>query len=476
MTPFDKKYLSLQFSVRVHQKSGSEYQSFFESIMEKAFPDFQKVRPYGKEGDKGNDGYRPAGGIYYQVYAPLDPFEKEADAAAKFKSDFAKLKVGWDKIAELTEVNFVYNDKGTGLTIKLEEARAELRDGNPLIAFRIFTPRRLEEVFLSLRPEEIAALGFDLDSRNALQSARDQLATLDVELDKESGEFVLRVLNTIREIVGRAEDENLQLEFDLLEARSRLKIEDVKQARVLFESIAKRHPADPRALLYLAEIAINNEDFEKNADLLEKAERVSPDCVLLRLQKLVRDIRLERTPYPAAVDENNFPTEPRVRANFYRLAAALIGYQGDGAKAAMFLERSVHLNPEKFTTHDAKIAAAITQVMSETNVSERRRLADDILEEIVTVERRFTVAGSLGPRSQALLNLRKLYLYMTKEDYGRVEVIARDTLPLIFGCHLDYLIERIAAEVIHNVELGTGDLAKLLLYVRCWSSLTAKAP
>ena len=63
----DKHYLSLQFQNKIFSKDGTEFQSFFESIMEKAFLDFQKIRPYGNQGDGGNDGYRESLGIYYQV-------------------------------------------------------------------------------------------------------------------------------------------------------------------------------------------------------------------------------------------------------------------------------------------------------------------------------------------------------------------------------------------------------------------------
>jgi hypothetical protein len=47
--------------------------------MEKAFFDFQKIRPYGDMGDGGNDGYRKDLGIYYQVYAPRVPKINEKD-------------------------------------------------------------------------------------------------------------------------------------------------------------------------------------------------------------------------------------------------------------------------------------------------------------------------------------------------------------------------------------------------------------
>lgn len=118
---------SPQFRLRVQEKGAAEFQSFFEDIMQQAFPGFQKVRPYGKEEDKGSDGYRPDEGIYYQVYAPKNPDEKEAEAVRKLKRDFEKLKTGWNQISEVTTFYFVFNDKGSGPTIEIEKALAELR-------------------------------------------------------------------------------------------------------------------------------------------------------------------------------------------------------------------------------------------------------------------------------------------------------------------------------------------------------------
>ena len=95
MTPLDKNYLFLQFWNRIHTKNGREFQTFFEDIMQKAFPDFQKIKPYGREGDSGNDGYIKKLGTYYQVFSPNTPSIKEIEAAKKLKDDFEKLKNGW---------------------------------------------------------------------------------------------------------------------------------------------------------------------------------------------------------------------------------------------------------------------------------------------------------------------------------------------------------------------------------------------
>ncbi|HEY2234461.1 MAG TPA: tetratricopeptide repeat protein [Candidatus Angelobacter sp.] len=461
----DKNYLSLQFWNNVYQKSGTEFQAFFEKIMERT-PGFQKIKPYGNEGDKGNDGYCPAEGIYYQVYAPTEPGEKEADAAQKFKDDFAKLKNGWDKIATIKRYNFVYNDKGSGLTIKLETARAELRAANPSIEFKVFTPKDLEKTFFTLNADQIASLGFDVDSRNAVQNVRDYLVNLEAELDKESGEFVLRALQNIRDIIARHDDEALLLDFEIVEARALQKNEKVREARDKYENIIKRYPDDPRSFLYLAEIYLNNEDFVKNAQLLQRAEHISPGFWLLTLEKLIREIRLRNRVDPLAVDEQQFPSEPRAKSNFYRVYSVLLDQAGEVVRAESFIERAIHLNPDRFSNHDVKIALLEDRVFVEPDINKRRNLADAVLNDISAVEKRFNDAGGIGPRSQSWLNIRRLHMHFAREDTLAIEATAKDLFGQVINCYPDLLMEKIIADLIRPVELPQVDFLKLQDYVK----------
>ncbi len=125
MNSKDKSYLSLQFKLAVLQKDSGSFQTFFESIAHKAFPGFKIIHPYGKKGDGGNDGYIKDTGTYYQAYSPINPEEKDADAAKKFKKDFDKLKSVWSSISEVKTYNFVFNDKYRGSNIELESALKE---------------------------------------------------------------------------------------------------------------------------------------------------------------------------------------------------------------------------------------------------------------------------------------------------------------------------------------------------------------
>jgi hypothetical protein len=274
MEPIDKNYLRSQFLIKIYQKNAIEYQSFFEDIMQNAYPDFQKIRPYGKKGDRGNDGYRPDVGKYYQVYAPMKPSEKEADAAKKLKEDFGALKAAWDQISRIKTFYFVFNDKGLGVSIEIEGALAELKDANPSINFKTLVAKDLEDIFFKLRPDQILSLGFDVDSTKALRIAREFLAKLEIDLDRDNGKFVSRALENHKDIISSLKDENLLIEYEILECRAFQKIERVKEAKQGYESLCKRYPSDIRAFLYLAEIHLNNEDYEKNEEVLKEAERI----------------------------------------------------------------------------------------------------------------------------------------------------------------------------------------------------------
>ncbi len=389
MDKIDTNYLRLQFWLRIHEKNATEFQSFFEDIMEKAFPDFLKIRPYGNKGDSGNDGYRPDAGIYYQVYAPKNPKEKEAGAAQKLKKDFQKLKTAWDQISKVKTFYFVFNDKGAGTGIEIERALAELRSANQNIEFKKLIAKDLEEIFFKLKDEQILALGFGIDLTNALRIARESLAKLEVDLDRDNGKFVIRALENQKNIILSLDDENLLIEYEILEARALWKFERIKEAKQKYESLCKRYPNDPRAFLYLAELYLNDEDLEKNEELLKHAERIDRNHWLLALERLIREHRLGNQIDFVSIDEDSFPTDPRARSNFYRLYAFFLERAGDQVRAESFIERAIHLNPERITNHLVKLSILEGRIFSPAVDTEKlQKDAADFLSQIDALEQK----------------------------------------------------------------------------------------
>ncbi|TMC21247.1 MAG: hypothetical protein E6J34_10060 [Chloroflexi bacterium] len=82
-----RAYYELLFKVAYMEKRGNAFQDLFSEIMEKCHPgDFQRVRPWGRDGDKKNDGYLRSSRALFQVYAPNEM--TASDAIAKIDEDF----------------------------------------------------------------------------------------------------------------------------------------------------------------------------------------------------------------------------------------------------------------------------------------------------------------------------------------------------------------------------------------------------
>jgi hypothetical protein len=467
MKPIDKHYLRLQFWNKVYQKNATEFQSFFEDIMQEAFSDFQKIRPYGKQGDRGNDGYRPDKGIYYQAYSPQKPQEKEAVAAKKLKQDFETLKANWNQILKIKTFYFVFNDKGLGVSIEIERALAELRQANPHITFNKLIPKDLEDIFFKLKPNQMLTLGFDIDSRNALRIARESLAKLEIDLDRDNGKYVLRSLENHKDIISSLEDEDALVEYEILECRALQNLERVKEAKQRYEILCKRYPNDPRAFLYLAEIHLNNEDFEKNEQLLKEAERIDRSHWLLALEKLVRKYRLGDKIDVTEIDENGFPTNPRLKSNFYRLYAVFLQRAGDQPRAESFIERAISLNPEKINNYYARLSILEGRIFSQFGDKEKfQKDTIDLLSEIDALQDKANNWGGLGPRNQATINVEKINLFQGLENVSEIEKLGEETFELIMQCYFDYLIDNLLTGLLTFVELPKKDFERLLQYLQ----------
>ena len=84
-----------RFEIAFLRKKGNAFQDFFADIMEKAHQpgDFVRVRPWGKEGDRKNDGYLTSTRTLFQVYAPNEM--SASKAVAKMDEDFRGALAHW---------------------------------------------------------------------------------------------------------------------------------------------------------------------------------------------------------------------------------------------------------------------------------------------------------------------------------------------------------------------------------------------
>ncbi len=466
MKPLDKHYLSLQFKIKVHTKNGTEFQSFFENIMEKAYSDFQKIRPYGKEGDAGNDGYRKDSGVYYQVYAPNTPKVNEVHAAGKLQGDFQKLKDGWDEISKVKKYNFAFNDKYGGSVQLLEAAITTLKSDNPNIEFKLFLAKDLENVFFELDDADILGLDFNIDQRQAVLNAYTYLDIIKTELDRENASSAQRILESVKNIISALDDDNLSLEYEILECRCLQKFEKIDEAREKYENISKRYPKDPQSLLYLAEIYLNDKDLDKNSVLLEKAKKIDSDYWLLKLEQLVRKLNFGEKIEVKNIDENTFPKDPKVKASFYRLYALAFQNLGDETNADSFIEKAIHLTPNRFINYLDHLALIEIRMLTSQDISQRVQMSQELLGKAKEVENKFSEYGNIGARNKANLNIKKLSALHVQENTSEFEILSKETFELAITCYFDKRIEHIITVILQVVSIPDNDLDTLLNYIR----------
>lgn len=101
-----REWYELKFSHEFRSRVETEFQNFFASIMELRYPtDFQKVKPYGKFGDRKCDGFHRSQKRVYQVYAPEKMQVTRTNA--KIDEDFNGAIDHWSK--EMATWVFVHN-------------------------------------------------------------------------------------------------------------------------------------------------------------------------------------------------------------------------------------------------------------------------------------------------------------------------------------------------------------------------------
>ena len=156
----DERFIArVLFVNRLLKANNHAFQQFFWSVMRAKYnQDFIEIRPQGRRGDGGNDGYLPAEGHYFQVYGPIDPQEKVTAAAEKLVEDFEKLKGSWHLVTPIREYSFVFNDKYEGTFTKIAQALGEIEKANPSVRCRPFTAGNLEDTFISLPPDQITGV------------------------------------------------------------------------------------------------------------------------------------------------------------------------------------------------------------------------------------------------------------------------------------------------------------------------------
>ncbi|TSE32488.1 ABC-three component system protein [Tepidimonas charontis] len=135
------------FKLRLYEASGQAFQGLVSDLMHARHQDFLAVRPSGRSGDGGNDGYVPSQQWFLQVHGPeagskIDP----ARLVRKAKEDFDKLRQHYPGIKRYS---FVFNDRFRGAPKDLLDAIAALARDTGVPCEGIFS-RHLTDWFMAL--------------------------------------------------------------------------------------------------------------------------------------------------------------------------------------------------------------------------------------------------------------------------------------------------------------------------------------
>lgn len=159
MSPERKMMARVLFQLKIHKSNGAAFERLFADVMQYARPDLDKIKPYGNQGDRGNDAYQKNDGRYFQMYAPEEPANTKQEAIVKAKTDFeTKLLPHWSGFCPVKEYYFVFNDKYHGTSFPIEKELAQIKETHSLNAAEVYLAKHLEQEFISLEEDQILTI------------------------------------------------------------------------------------------------------------------------------------------------------------------------------------------------------------------------------------------------------------------------------------------------------------------------------
>lgn len=155
-------YYELKFENTFLRAKGNTFQEFFEKLMGLAYKaDFMACRPWGNRGDRKNDGFLKSERQLFQVYAPNEM--NEAQANKKIREDFEGAKEYWSE--HFDKWAFVHN-ADDGLPPHVQKILLDFEKENPGIKLEPWGLEELRVVFRRLSLEDMQTW-FGLAAPNA---------------------------------------------------------------------------------------------------------------------------------------------------------------------------------------------------------------------------------------------------------------------------------------------------------------------
>lgn len=150
-----RRHYRMVAELELHRRNGDAFQDWFSTLMEHRFPggDFVRTRPWGKFGDRKNDGYVKSQRTLCQVYAPneltlaetLKKIDEDFDGALPYWKDYFGTWV------------FVHNSF-QGLSGDLQKALLDKQAAHPPLVVTHWPPSTLLDFVLELPEERLVDL------------------------------------------------------------------------------------------------------------------------------------------------------------------------------------------------------------------------------------------------------------------------------------------------------------------------------
>lgn len=168
MDDLSRYFYEQEYKVHFLTAKGDAFQDFFSTIMEKRYPaDFQRMRPWGKIGDRKNDGYLKSTRFLFQVYAPNEMSASEA--CAKIDEDFKGALPYWKDFFETW--CFVHNSF-QGLGPLVQAKLLEMEKNHTPIKVRNWGYEEIRLEVIKLDEERLRSIFGSVPSRKNFRDLR----------------------------------------------------------------------------------------------------------------------------------------------------------------------------------------------------------------------------------------------------------------------------------------------------------------
>jgi hypothetical protein len=179
----------------MRRASGDAFQDFFSTLMSlRHEDDFVRVKPFGRLGDKGCDGYLNSSGQLFQCYGATNgEIKTVASITKKMKDDFGKAASNFGGL--MHEWHMTHNLVG-GLPAEAIQTLNDLAKANPSVKFGFIGIEGISARLFELSAEQITSLigpaATDRDAKNLdIQNVRNLVH----ELAKKTDEVILNTLD-----------------------------------------------------------------------------------------------------------------------------------------------------------------------------------------------------------------------------------------------------------------------------------------